>query len=170
MPGQSTATPSGVALIFVADDGENMIGVASGANLKLDSGDVDRLPDSLFQAGDVLLTGLEIPVETALQAMERGYERGMQVVLNPAPVPSLSKSTTTTLLGAAHVITPNQVEALALAGMDDRPASETDWEACAGRLLEAGAEAAVITLGARGCLVATRAGICRLPASSGRGM
>ena len=36
---------SGVALIFVGDDGENMIGVAPGANHRLTPDDVDRLPD-----------------------------------------------------------------------------------------------------------------------------
>ncbi len=36
---------SGVALIFVGDDGENMIGVASGANHKLVPDAIDRLPD-----------------------------------------------------------------------------------------------------------------------------
>src|SRR5262245_43530562 len=58
----SSGVPSGVALIFVADDGENMIGVASGANQTLDARQIERLPDSIFRAGDVLLTGLEIPV------------------------------------------------------------------------------------------------------------
>jgi ribokinase len=51
---------SGVALIFVGDDGENMIGVASGANHKLVPGAIDRLPESVFRAGDVLMVGLEI--------------------------------------------------------------------------------------------------------------
>ena len=74
---------SGVALIFVGDDGENMIGVASGANLMLGPGDIDRLPDAVFRAGDVLLVGLEIPIETAARAIERGA-RGMRVILNPA--------------------------------------------------------------------------------------
>ena len=67
---------SGVALIFVGDDGENMIGVASGANHKLSTHDIDCLPDSVFRAGDVLLVGLEIPVETAARAIERGSARG----------------------------------------------------------------------------------------------
>ena len=57
---------SGVALIFVGDDGENMIGVASGANAMLGPDDVDCLPASLFRADDVLVAGLEIPVETAI--------------------------------------------------------------------------------------------------------
>src|SRR5580692_11483649 len=47
-------TASGVALIFVDDHGENMIGVASGANLRLSPKDIDDLPESLFRAGDVL--------------------------------------------------------------------------------------------------------------------
>ena len=37
MRGSSRGSSSGVALIFVGDDGENMIGVASGANLRLDA-------------------------------------------------------------------------------------------------------------------------------------
>ena len=41
-----TGVASGVALIFVAADGENMIGVASGANFRLTPDDVDRLPSS----------------------------------------------------------------------------------------------------------------------------
>src|SRR5947209_19658966 len=54
--------PSGVALIFVSNDGENMIGVAPGANQKLSQEDIDRLPSSVFPNGDVLLVGLEIPI------------------------------------------------------------------------------------------------------------
>lgn len=79
-------------------------------------------------------------------------------------MPSLVNDRATALLRAANVITPNQVEALALAGMDAGPAREPDWEECADRFLEAGAGAVVITLGARGCLVAMRDGMCRLPA------
>ena len=76
---------SGVALIFVGDDGENMIGVASGAQSpKLAAGAIDRLPDRVFRAGDVLMVGLEIPVETAVQAIERGARAGMRVILNPS--------------------------------------------------------------------------------------
>ncbi len=145
---------SGVALIFVGDDGENMIGVAPGANRMLGPDDIDRLPTSLFRAGDVLVAGLEIPVETAIRAMERGAAAGMQVVLNPAPVPPLAKPDATALLSKAHVVTPNRVEALALAGLEADPASEREWGRCALRLREVGASAVVITLGARGCVVA----------------
>ena len=44
----SRVEPTGVALIFVADDGENLIGVAMGANAALSPADIDALPDSVF--------------------------------------------------------------------------------------------------------------------------
>jgi ribokinase len=157
---------SGVALIFVDDDGENMIGVASGANHRLGGHDIDCLPDSVFQAGDVLLAGLEVPVETAARAIERGARAGMRVILNPAPVPSSSEVNIAALLSFVDVLTPNRVEALALAGVDGYTDSDPDWNDCALRLLSAGARAVVITLGADGCLVATGASRVRVPAPS----
>ena len=69
-----------------------MIGVASGANLALAPEDVDRLPDSLFREGDVLLAGLEIPVGTAQRAHRTGGRAGMLTILNPAPAPTLTES------------------------------------------------------------------------------
>ena len=156
---------SGVALIFVGDDGENMIGVASGANLTLGPGDIDRLPDAVFRAGDVLLVGLEIPIETAAQAIARGARAGMRVILNPAPVPPSRDAIRPQVLSLVDVLTPNRLEALALAGMDSKAGFEPDWNLCADRLLGAGARAVVITLGAEGCMVATGASKLRVPAT-----
>jgi ribokinase len=144
---------SGVALIFVGDDGENMIGVASGANSQLMPADVDRLPASLFHKENVLLVSLEIPLETAVRALRRGAGAGMTTILNPAPAPSLSRSEATRLLSDATVVTPNRVEAQTLAGMDCDPAVEPDWKLWANGLRATGARTMVITLGSRGCLV-----------------
>jgi ribokinase len=155
---------SGVALIFVGDDGENMIGVASGANHKLSPKEIDGVPDSVFRAGDVLLAGLEVPMETAARAIERGSLAGMRVILNPAPVPTATESVTAGLLSLVDVLTPNRLEALALAGMSLDASHEPDWNQCADRLLLSGAHAVVITLGAQGCLVATTANKRRIPA------
>jgi len=56
--------PTGVALIVVAEDGENQIVVAPGANLAL-------RPEHLDLAGyDAVLTQLEIPVETVAAASD----------------------------------------------------------------------------------------------------
>jgi ribokinase len=51
------------------------------------------------------------------------------------------------------VITPNRVEALALAGWRPEAGVEPDWAACGSRLSEMGPAAVVITLGSRGCQV-----------------
>ncbi len=141
-----------------------MIGVASGANLALTPEDVDRLPDSLFREGDVLLAGLEIPVGTAQRALERGVRAKMRTVLNPAPVPTLTESEAKSLLAFATVITPNRAEALALAGMTADAGGEPDWRLCADRLLATGAAGVVITLGSSGCLAAAAGGPRPIPA------
>jgi ribokinase len=142
---------SGVALIFVSSDGENMIGVASGANLELTPSDIDRLPDSVFQPGDVLLAGLEIPISTAIRAMKRAKAGGMTVILNPAPVPSPTESEVSILLSSADLITPNRVEAMMLAGVgQDKPSGPASF---ARALLKEGPRAVVMTLGAEGCLI-----------------
>jgi ribokinase len=157
-------TASGVALIFVGRGGENMIAVASGANHALSPTDIDVLPDSLFQAGDVLLAGLEIPIPTAVRAMRRGKAAGMTVLLNPAPAPSLSETEVGILLSVADMITPNRVEALMLAGIGG--GGRPDPASCARRLLGLGPRAVVITLGAEGCLVAERETCQTVPAHS----
>jgi ribokinase len=147
---------SGVALIFVGPDGENMIGVAPGANGHLSPGDIERLPAQVFRAGDVLLVGLEIPVSTAIRAMQRGQAAGTKVILNPAPAPSLEPDLAVALFSAADVITPNRLEAAMLSRM--AASLPLDLAACAGRLLEKGPGSVVMTLGAEGCLVATADG------------
>src|SRR5262249_29580827 len=124
----------------------------------------DRLPDSLFREGDVLLAGLEIPVGTAQRALERGARAKMRTVLNPAPVPALTESEAKGLLAFANVITPNRTEALALAGLVANTEGEPDWRLCADRLRAAGAAGVVITLGSSGCLVAAAGGLRPIPA------
>ncbi len=143
--------PSGVAMIYVDDQGENMIGVAPGANLHLTPEDVDRLPDSLFRADDVLLASLEIPIETAVRAIRRGFDAGMTTILNPAPAPDVSALQD---LREAIYLTPNRTEAMAMVGIPSDLPVEPDWIDCAFRLKELGLAACVlITLGARGCQV-----------------
>jgi ribokinase len=157
-------TPSGVALIYVADDGENMIGVAPGANLRLMPEDVECLPDSVFGAGGVLLVSLEIPLETAIRAIRRGFDAGMTTILNPAPAPTLPESRVRELLKDVLVLTPNGVEAMALAGIAPGADVEPDWGECGLRLTAMGAACAIITLGSRGCQIVAARPLRPIPA------
>jgi ribokinase len=88
----------------------------------------------------------------------------MVTILNPAPVPAILGSELQRALAAAAVITPNRVEALALAGMDPDSAAKPDWGRCTDRLLAMGAGAVLITLGSSGCRVATTRGTWSIPA------
>ncbi|NOX55885.1 MAG: ribokinase, partial [Planctomycetes bacterium] len=74
--------PSGVALIFVARDGENSIGVASGANARLGPEDVQSAEEAFVQAGKagVLLMQLETPLETVQAGAELAARHGLRVI------------------------------------------------------------------------------------------
>ncbi|MCY7330338.1 MAG: PfkB family carbohydrate kinase, partial [Saprospiraceae bacterium] len=80
------ATHSGVAVITVAATGENQIIGVFGANGKVDETDVERLKTRL--AGNkLLLLQLEVPISAVKQAAQVAHEAGVQVILDPAPVP-----------------------------------------------------------------------------------
>jgi ribokinase len=144
---------SGVALIFVSEDGENMIGVAPGANHHLVPDDIDQLPASVFSSENVLLVSLEIPLPTAKQALRRGFDAGMLTILNPAPAPARSSTDVEELFEAVMLITPNRLEALSLAGLKADRNAESDWRDLSDRLRQMGPAVVVITLGSDGCQV-----------------
>ncbi len=142
---------SGVALIFVEEGGENMIGVAPGANAAVGPEDVDALPGDLFRPDGVLLiAGMEVPPGAVRQAVLRAARAGMRVILNPAPFhPDLL---TSGVLGAVDVITPNRVELGQCTGVE----TETvEGVLKAAEVMHALGRpvSVVVTLGAGGCLV-----------------
>jgi ribokinase len=140
--------PSGVALIFVDEKGENSIAVASGANAHVSVSDVDAVQDIIASAGIVLMQ-LEIPIETVKAAAEIADENNVPVILNPAPAQPLDDE----LLRHISILTPNETEAELLTGIrvkDDSSASKA-----ADKLLAKGIYTVLITLGARGVFAAS---------------
>jgi ribokinase len=144
--------PSGVALILVSETGENIIAVAPGANSRLSPQDVAAAEAAIQSAGCLLLQ-LEIPLDTARAAVELAHKHGVRVILNPAPAADLPHD----MLSNVDVLTPNEREALGLAGL-----SGLQEPATLARLLleRSGSSSVVITRGAEGALVA-RAGDIR---------
>ncbi|MBI5651147.1 MAG: ribokinase [Chloroflexi bacterium] len=133
---------SGVALIMVDARAENLIGVAPGANATLTPADVARAEPAI-RAADVLLAQLEIPLDTVIAAIDLARQSNARVILNPAPARELPSE-----LYRDVLLTPNETEAAHLTGEDDPARAAT-------RLLALGARAVVMTLGARGALLAT---------------
>lgn len=143
--------PSGVALIGVDSRGENCIMVASGANARLDQAQV-ALAIATHHEATVVLLQLETPIPTVEYAIRQSHERGMRVILNPAPAQRLDAS----VLACLHVITPNETEAELLTGV--RVTDETTAQQAAQHLHQAGVPNVVITLGARGAYLSTPSG------------
>jgi len=142
-------SPSGVALIFVAKDGENSIAVASGANGRLSPADVQKA-ERAIAAANVLVMQLETPLPTVLAAAEIAAKAEVPVILNPAPACALPDE----LLRLVSVLTPNETEAELLTGIpvtDDGSA-----ERAADCLLARGVRTVIITLGPRGAFVASK--------------
>ena len=142
------SAPSGVALIFVAKDGENSIAVASGANGCLAPADV-RKAKTAFTTASLLVMQLETPLETVQAAAELAARHGVQVILNPAPARSLPDA----LLKRVSILTPNETEAELLTGI--KVATEEQAGQAADALMAKGVGTVVITLGARGAFVVT---------------
>lgn len=139
--------PTGVALIIVSEGGENLIAVASGANGALTGALVEEtlanwMPESSANPPGVMLASFEIPDEAVLAAALFAQQRGLQVVINPAPARALPAS----LIELAPTLLPNQSEALALAGLADPAAAARSLAAQTGA-------AVVVTFGAEGALV-----------------
>ncbi len=140
--------PSGVALIFVDDDGENCIGVGSGANANLSKDDIVAASDVIVSA-DIVLLQLEIPIESVVATASIARENHVDVILNPAPARQLSDE----LLRCVTVLTPNESETELLTGI--KVETEYDCRKAADTLLHRGVDTVIITLGSRGAYVAS---------------
>ena len=136
---------TGVALILVDEQGENLISVASGANHALGPEDVERA-GAAIRAADVLLVQLEIPLETVRFAARLAAEAGVAVILDPAPAPA--EPLDPALMKHLACVKPNETEAERLTGVHvvDEPSARKAAE----KLRQAGARSAIVTLGAQG--------------------
>jgi ribokinase len=147
---------TGVALIMVDQEGENLIAVASGANHALTPDDVRRAAERI-RGADLVMLQLETPMDTVRFTAQLAADAGVPVILDPAPAAPLDAS----LLERATYLTPNESEAERLAGIGVH--DEASARAAAERLLRDGARHVIVTLGAQGALVATQDGVSLIP-------
>ena len=147
---------TGVGFILLGGGGQNMIAIDSGANAHFAAADVERAR-GLMRPPATVLTQLEIPLPTALRGMQAGHAAGCTTILNPAPARDLTAQD----LSGVAVITPNETEARVCLGL--AAAARADEEELGRRLLARGCGAALLTLGARGCLCVTAAGSEHVP-------
>ena len=136
---------SGTALILLDADRENRIVAVYGANMRCDEAQV-RETQSALDGADCLLLQLEVPLEVSLAAARIAREKGVPVILDPAPASDLPNET----YALVDVLTPNQTEAAALVL---HPVDEVAQGLAAAReLVRRGVETAIVKLGERGAV------------------
>ncbi|QIJ51384.1 ribokinase [Raoultella ornithinolytica] len=140
------AQSTGVALIFVNAEGENVIGIHAGANAAL-SVELVEAEKARIAGAQALLMQLESPLESVLAAAKIAHQHQTTVVLNPAPARDLPDE----LLSLIDIITPNETEAEKLTGI--RVENDDDAAKAARVLHEKGIGIVMITLGSRGVWV-----------------
>lgn len=150
--------PTGLAIITVADDGENSIIVIPGANATVDANYVDSQRAVIADADIVVLQG-EIPADGFARAVALASGR---VVINLAPVIDVDRDR----LLVADPLIANEHEAglildqLGVPNPNDAPAVLIN------QLREAGFSSVVLTLGAAGALVSDSTGLTPIPTPS----
>jgi ribokinase len=139
----SDDSATGTAIIVVDVSGQNSIVLSAGANGKVTPNDIKALNIE----AKVLLLQLEIPLETVIHAAKWGKQKGMIVILNPAPARELPDE----LIANVDYILPNETELSLLTNVPVTDISST--EKAAQVLLARGAKNVVITLGSKGALL-----------------
>jgi ribokinase len=148
-----------LAFVMVADDGENSIVVAPGANQHMDPEVAGATVAKLLGPEDVLVAQTEIPPACVEAAIDQAQLIGARVVLNLAPYVPVADDT----LRACDPLVVNEGEARDLLGITD--ASGVDPFEMATRL-GSRAKSVVITLGGFGALVAHGGDLEHVPAET----
>jgi ribokinase len=123
---------TGTALINVDAEGANTITVAPGANRFLGAAQIEAAVAATH--ADVLITGLEIGVDSAAAALRAARARSLDTICNASPV----NAAVATHFGDCSTVLVNELEAEAYGG----PAA----------IIAAGAGEVVVTLGAAGAV------------------
>lgn len=146
---------TGMAVIYVDDNGDNSIVVISGANRACDI-DYLKEQDEQFIWCDYVVLQMEIPYESVWYAINRAKELGKTVVLNPAPAPQEIPGE---ILAKVDYITPNETEIITLSG-----GNTADMREGTQKLLDMGVGTVLVTLGDQGALLVKKEGETLYPA------
>src|SRR5689334_17322984 len=154
---QVSGVSSGVAPIFVETNGQNRIFVVKGANDELKPADVDAAAQML-KSVDCIVLQFEIPLETVYYTIALARKNGIRCILNPAPGQPIELKA----VAGLDYFVPNESEAESITGMPVRNLEEA--KQCAQELLAGGIRRVIVTLGAKGALLASSDGMEHVPA------
>lgn len=151
----TVAGPTGLAVITVAEDGENTIIVVPGANASVDAAYVNAHAETVAGAGILLLQG-EIPASGFDRAVDLAQGR---VVVNLAPVVPVGIEQ----LLQSDPLLVNEHEGALVLDLLGVPFAESDPATLVSALLAQGFASVVMTLGAEGAIVGDADGLTDIP-------
>ena len=141
---------SGVAMIVVSLEGDNIIIVTPGANSALGPDELDAHVE-MIRSARLVLAQLETPMDTIEHLAQLCEREGVPLMLDPAPSHALSPA----VLRQMSWFTPNETEATFYAGGKKQQSVEENAE----RLLRQGLRGVVLKLGASGVYLRTQEGL-----------
>lgn len=142
-----SALAQGVAMIFVDEAGENVIGILPGANSETSIEDAERTLTDL-SSKDVLVVQQEIAPGSTIRALSMASERGARSILNTAPF----LPTTREAAKRADIVVANETEFSLLAGEGPLEQKMAEYVAATGRII-------IVTLGPEGARAQGRDGL-----------
>lgn len=149
---RSVELPTGIAMIFVDDAGENVIAILPGANGTVNAAEADAALTGL-EANDTLMLQQEVPQAATQRALELAKSRGIRSILNTAPF----LPTTAAVASLASIIVANETEFALLAGEGDLEAQMREWAKTKRQTI-------FVTLGPDGARAATPESFFSVPA------
>ncbi|GHV75293.1 ribokinase [Spirochaetia bacterium] len=155
---RSEKNATGVGFVMVEESGQNRIIINFDAVMEVGPEDIDALENEWADC-KVLLMQFEADLPTVAYAAKRAKEKGVCVILNPAPYQPFPEE----LLKSVDIITPNETEAKQMLGI--APDAGIPPEELGKKLLAStGIKEIIITLGEEGALLVNKAGMRHIPA------
>ena len=149
--------PTGLAVIYVNEEGNNSIVVIAGANRACDV-EYLKAHDEMIRESDYVIFQMEIPYAAVFYGIRRAKELGKTVILNPAPAPDELPDD---ILAKVDYLTPNETEIAKITGKTEETLESI--QAGAEELLGKGVRNILVTLGSQGAMLVNEEGVQQYP-------
>lgn len=138
------SAPTGVSLISVDGEGTEAVVVAAGANTKINIRDINKA-EGLIENSKIVLTQLEIPIETVKYGLKIAKKKGKYTILDPTPAQVLD----TEIIRHVDLIITNKSKMEVLSGIPIN--SEKDIKKASEILINLGVKEIIVSL-ENGCI------------------
>lgn len=149
----SKELPTGAAFITLDDQGENTIVYSPSANGAV-TAEYIREQEKLIKRSDLLISQCEVPLAAVEESVQLARSHGAKTMLNLAPCTPINHDSP---IWQATILVVNEIEAEYYTEI--HIASQKDALRAARKLLDRGAEIAIVTLGGEGSVAAARDGV-----------